>query len=115
MKNFEYHNKQVKRLNIDPSKLVIDRNGSHELSDVVMSGEMNFFDENSLIAQPDGVLFGKYGDVYVFEYKIRGNRRRARVQLLTAFEHLRKHMGVRARLFYVSGRFPGYKTEEVLP
>lgn len=109
----EYHNKQVKRLLIQPKQLILDRNGDHELSDIVASGTMNFFDEGRLIAQPDGVLFGKWGDIYVFEYKSQGHRGRAIKQLEIARSHIKKCTGENARCFYIKGDLGNYNIEEV--
>lgn len=115
----EFHNKGVDYLNSHPAKLIIDRNGSHCLTDIVLAGEMNMFDVNSHnplpIGKPDGVLFGKYGDIYVFEYKPSGgHRKRALEQLRRAQEHFQRYFQVRSRMFYISGdQRRGFDVREV--
>lgn len=111
----KYHDVQVESINLYPQQVIIDKNGDHCLNDVVAAGTMNFFDEkHSLIAQPDGVLFGKNGDVYVFEYKTGGHKYKATEQLRIAFEHIQKYSGIRPRLFYITGETGTLLTEEVV-
>lgn len=111
----EQHNKQVNNLLNHPEKIVIDKTETleHRIS---MSCSPRFFNKKGrIISTPDGLLFGRWGDIYLFEYKTSGHRKKAYHQLQKYFKNVQEQFGERARLFYITGGLNGepYKTIEV--
>lgn len=115
----DFHEQCRDYLQRHPEAIIIDRNGDHCLTDIVMSGEMSLFEpemaEHQEYGRPDLVMFGKYGNMYLVELQpTGGHKRKARLQLQRSYEHLKKHLGLRARCFYVTGSpNRGFNTEEV--
>ena len=110
----EQHNKQVDRLLKQPGKIIIDKTESLE-GRISCSTQPIFFNRDGrIIATPDGVLFGKYGDIYIFEYKTMGHSKRAHDQLLMYHRIVRQQFNEKARLLYVSEGLNGapYKVKE---
>lgn len=120
MNKEQLHDYHVNRLNLNPTLIKLDRNGEHELSDIVMSGTVNFLDEGRLIAQPDGFLVNKWGELFLFEYKISRHFREASKQLRTQGEFIKKYrgafIGLPDKYIFICGKNndnKGYVVQEV--